>query len=134
MSAYICDNKTISCIAEGFNIYDTPYTAKDYKRPTGWLIDVNDIRNGIGQSLLNQNYASVNARYGEDTKTPRFKYEDILCTPNNLIGCIRCYEYQACETDGYEESEVHKSLLRLKLDVLNRLVGETTWGYPEEEE
>lgn len=142
MSAYICDNKTISALAKAFEQYATRergYDADDYNPPRGFIIDINDIRQAVGQSLLNQNYASVNDRYGEDTKAPVFQYEDVFINEGIVYGCIRCYEYQSCETDDYFESKIHASMNWLKVAMLERLIrkgGMDTdgWGYPEEDE
>lgn len=140
MSAYICDNKTISALAKAFEQYETRergFDADDYEKPTGWIIDVMGIRNAVGQSLLNQNYRSVNYRYDEYTSTPKFQFEDVPIDEGIVYGCIRCYEYQACETDDYFESKIHKSMNWLKAEMLKRLIrkcGMDTdgWGYPEE--
>jgi len=88
VSAYIVNDETISVIVKGFVEYDVDYTADDY-RPD---------RCSIGQSLLNQNYKSVNYRYNESTKPHSFQYTNININEGMLLGCIDCYEYQACET------------------------------------
>ena len=141
MSAYVVDSKTISALAKAFECYEVEYKAENYKdtNPFGCkaFVDVGALRHDIGQSLLDQNYKSVNYRYGEDTKTPDFKFEDVDIDEGIVYGCIRCYDYQACETDDYFESEIYKSLERLKAKMLERLIckcGMDTdgWGYPEE--
>lgn len=130
MSAYICDNKTISAIAKGFEQYKTSrfeYEAENYKPSKGlggmgFIFEVRDNEQAIGQSLLEQNYASVNYRYGEEEEVPKFEYEDVHIDEGIVYGCIRCFEYQACETPDYNTSQMHKSLLRLKDELLCRLL------------
>ena len=137
MSAYVVDNKTISAIAKAFETYGVEYKAENLKNtnPFGcaWIIDVESLRHDIGQSLLDQNYASVNYRYSEETETPDFKYEDVEINEGIIKGCIDCYDYQACETDDYFKSDIYKSLQKLKEKLLERLISrqgyEVPWGY-----
>lgn len=133
MSAYIVDNKTISAIAKGFEVYGVIYEAEDYINPMQVIYNAKGILNGIGQSLLNQNYKSVNYRYSENTKTPKFEYEDVEINEGILLGCIECYEYQACETSDYFESDIHESLSRLKNAMLQKMIKakgqQIPWGY-----
>lgn len=139
MSAYVVDNKTISAIAKAFDVYEADYRAENYINTNKSIvfIDVGALRHDIGQSLLDQNYKSVNYRYNEEEPTPYFEFEDVDIDEGIVYGCIRCYNYQACETDDYFESEIYKSLERLKTKMLERLMhkcGMNTdgWGYPDE--
>lgn len=133
MSAYIVNNETISAIVKGFETYGVEYEAEDYRRPIQVIIDLQELRNGIGQSLLEQNYKSVNYRYDEDTKTPEYHYEDVEINEGILLGCINCYNYQASENYDYYDSELYRSLIRLKDEMLERLITEKgydiPWGY-----
>ena len=133
MSAYIVDNKTISAIAKAFVDYQVTFNADGYIRPIQIIVNLNELRQGIGQSLLNQNYASVNYRYNEDTEVPKFEYEDVEIDEGIVYGCIRCYEYQACETQGYYYSWLHTSLAELEREILERLIRAkglaAPWGY-----
>ncbi len=139
MSAYIVDNKTISALAKAFDLYGVKYKAENYNstNPFGaaWIVDVESMRHDIGQSLLDQNYKSVNARYGEDTETPDFEYEDVEINEGIVHGCIRCYNYQACETDDYFESAIYNSLKNLDYAMYERLIKRAgyniPWGYEE---
>ena len=142
ISAYICDNKTISAIAKAFEQYatrDFGYKAPDYKPSYSFIIEVGENEQRIGQSLLNKNVASVNYRYDEDRPAPVFEYEDVKIDEGIVYGCIRNYEYQACEEPDYFECDVHKSLARLKEQMLRRLIKRCgmngdCWGYPDDEE
>ena len=133
MSAYIVSNETISAIAKAFDTYGADYKAEDYERPIQIIIDLNELRRGIGQSLLNQNYASVNYRYNENIEVPVFEYEDVDIDEGIVYGCIQCYEYQACETDDYYDSQIHISLKFLKNALLKSLLRKNgltaRWGY-----
>ena len=135
MSAYIVDNKTIHAIVKGFRVYGAAFAAEDYKNAVSVITSVKAMSNAIGQSLLNQNYKSVNCRYRENTETPKYNYEDVKINEGILIGCIDCYEYQACETDDYFNSDIHYSLLRLKGKIIERMIKEKgqeiPWGYED---
>lgn len=133
MSAYIVSNETIHAIVKGFEVYGAEYEAEGYTRPIQIIIDLKEIREGIGQSLLDQNYKSVNYRYRENTETPKYNYEDVEINDGIVLGCINCYIYQACETDDFFDSKLYKSLLRLKEAMLERMIQakgyDVPWGY-----
>lgn len=123
MSAYVVSHETISVLVKGFEIYGVDYKAENYEKPIQIIIDINELRKGIGQSLLDQNYKSVNQRYSEnELVTPEFIYKDLNVDAGMIYGCIKCYEYQACETDDYFESNLHYSLMRLKDAMLKRYI------------
>lgn len=135
MSVYIVDNKTIHAIVKGFRVYVAAFDTEDYNNAVSDITSDKAMSNVIGQSLLNQNYKSVNCRYRENTETPKYNYEDVKINEGILIGCIDCYEYQACETDDYFNSDIHYSLLRLKNKIIERMIKEKgqeiPWGYED---
>lgn len=122
MSAYIVSDETISVIAKGLVEYGVECRGVHFD--TMQVILVNGRYKPIGQWLLDQNYKSVNFRYGEDTPTPEFEYKDVEADLGVLLGCIECYIYQACETADFTESEIYKSLMQLKDRMLKRLIKE----------
>ena len=132
MSAYIVSNKTISAIAKAFTIYGTVYHAANYFPKPSMIKTRGSEIIDIGQSLLDQNYASVNARYCEKTQAPKFFFEDVEINEGVAVGCINCYIYQACETPDFETSELYYSLKRLKDRILERFINkagqEIPWG------
>lgn len=130
MSAYICDDETISAIAKAFVDYGVMFDAKDYKPTTSWFIDVNELRKEIAQSLLNQNYESVNYRYGEDTPTPPVNYIDVVIDEGIVYGCIKNYEYQSCETDDWYGSRIRFSLKQLERKILERCLNKLGMKVP----
>lgn len=119
MSAYIVSHETISVLVKAFEIYGVDYKAENINN------DLNK-KKRIGQSLLDQNYASTNIGYSEKELnsfiTPEFIYKDLDVDAGIIYGCIQCYEYQACETDDYFESKLHFSLMRLKDAMLKRYI------------
>lgn len=137
MSAYIVNDETISAIVKGFEIYGAIYDAEGYRKPNSIIINITDLRNSIGQHLLNQNYASVNWRYREDEEPRKFEYVDIPnINPGMILGCIHCYNYQTCEADiegkDYFESNLYQSLTELEECMLVRYITndgyEVPWG------
>lgn len=130
MSAYVVSHETISVLVKSFEIYGVDYKAENINN------DLNK-KKRIGQSLLDQNYASVNQLYSKNELksfiTPEFIYKDLDVDAGMIYGCIQCYEYQACETDDYFESELHFSLIRLKDAMLKRYIRNEnlriTYGY-----
>lgn len=119
MSAYVVSHETISVLVKGFEIYGVDYKAENINN------DLNK-KKRIGQSLLDQNYASTNIGYSKKELnsfiTPEFIYKDLDVDAGMIYGCIQCYEYQACETDDYFESKLHFSLMRLKDAMLKRYI------------
>lgn len=131
MSCYIVSKKTIDVIVKGFEDYGVDYRAKNYKTDNCQLIVLRGRRNdAIGQSLLNQNYASVNYCYHEDNKIPEYHFSDVEYNEGMLLGCINCYLYQACETEDFFETELYRSLRRLKEAMLEQLIEEKGQDIP----
>lgn len=130
MSAYVVSHETISVLVKAFEIYGVDYKAENINN------DLNK-KKRIGQSLLDQNYASTNIGYSEKELnsfiTPEFIYKDLDVDAGMIYGCIQCYEYQACETDDYFESKLHYSLMKLKDAMLKRYIRnenlEIPYGY-----
>lgn len=120
MSAYIVSDETISVIAKGLVEYGIE--TREVELSDAQIIIANLRYKPFGQWLLDQNYKSVNYRYDEDTKAPEFEYKEIEADEGTLLGCIKCYEYQACETPNYDKSEIHSCLSQLKEEMLERLI------------
>ena len=116
MSCYIVSDETISVIAKALVE----------------LVFTNLRCQPIGEWLLEQNVKSFCYRYDEKMPMPKFKYQDIEADEGTLLGCIECYEYQSCNTEDYETSEIHRWLTRLKDKMLKRLIEqkgqEIRWG------
>lgn len=85
----------------------------------------------LGQLLWRENHKSVNARYGERKRTPRFQHDSQAMAawpyPSPGQGCIRelarrpallfkqagCYHYQSCEHPTWERSAAASMITRL---------------------
>lgn len=116
MSAYICEPKTFD------RIVTYVFTNKEY---FGWLIrEYGDAQN-LGQTLVNENYRSVNARYNE-TDTP-FEYA-YTYTPEPLmqvLSSVDCLNYQSCETDDWNQTKAYEILDHIKDSILRKLIKQT---------
>ena len=137
MSAYIVSDETVSVIVKAFEVYKVNYIGEGYNE---FKIDnLDKKRQAIGQSLLNQNYKSVNYRYREYDEPHKFRFTDINLMVNGkldkglIVGCIDCYNYQACETEDYWQSHIYHSLRWLKDKILDQYIKqdgfEKSWGY-----
>ena len=125
MSAYIVDNETINTIVNGFR--EGKIDLHNYKiagdsqgcEHIAW-----NRSQMIGQALLDQNYASVNYRYDEDTTPGRFEFtkESGHVNLKELHEAIREYNYQACETPNYNQSGIKHALDRLNSWMTGRLL------------
>ncbi len=123
MSAFICNNETITCIARAFVEYGVEFRGGEPKSAMDMiLVDTNKETKRIGQALLAENYRSVNFRYNENTEVPEFEPAEVEFDEGTVLGCIDCYEYQSCEPDDWEETLVFKDLVELKATILKRLV------------
>ena len=143
MSCYVVDKKVIDLMVSW--IFDhNDYKAENYSYNGygGILFDVSEMRNAIGQSLLDANYDSVNYRYDENRKAPTYEYsEDALresCKNGtyqaDVYSAIQEYNYQACETENYFESELYHSLQDVKEGMLVGLLKRVCpnadgWGF-----
>lgn len=139
MSCYVCSNETISVIANAFAKYEVTYYEDFMNKPAIYTLYPNSIEViKIGQSLLDQNYRSVNERYDEDTPAPAFKLKKIENVNEGMIvGCINNYMYQSCETEDWMGSAIYISLNKLKNAILEQLIRnkgqEIVWGIDQKE-
>ena len=143
MSCYVVDKKVIDLMVSW--IFDhNDYKAENYSYNGygGILFDVNEMRNAIGQSLLDANYDSVNYRYDEGKKAPTYEYSEDACLESrknktyeaDVYSAIQEYNYQACETENYFESELYHSLQDAKESMLVGLLKQQCpkadgWGF-----
>ena len=77
----------------------------------------------LGQLLLDENYRSVNYRYESD-ESGKFRYNPIvICTPVEVVKLCDSYQYQACETDDWMDTEAWAVYHALRERAINRLPG-----------
>lgn len=133
MSAYIVSDETVSVIVKALEIYNITHYANDYYE------FVNKKRQILGQSLVDQNYRSVNYRYIDQMTPHKFEFTDINLMVNGkldtglIVGCIDSYEYESSENKEYYGSSIQYFLKSLKNAILNQYIKqdgfEISWGY-----
>jgi hypothetical protein len=82
----------------------------------------------IGRVLLRENERSVNQRYQENDAGIADSYEwrrfpNRRLTPVNILKACSCFDYQACETDDYEESVAHRIIDAIRHTAIGSLPG-----------
>jgi hypothetical protein len=86
------------------------------------LVPVSDATK-TGQMLWDENYASINARYRETEKAPRYKFKGVEAPLHDaaIVRQARCYDYQTCEHAEWEGSEARRLVdaLVAKLEARN---------------
>lgn len=80
----------------------------------------------VGQTLWRENYRSVNARYGERSRTPHYtlKTTEAPLLPAAVVHAVGCYSYQACEHRGWEKSAARKLCDALRIAAESRMTPE----------
>lgn len=71
----------------------------------------------MAQTLRDQNTASLRACYGEGVETAseiRFVRHLGEFNPIAIVKLCYCYDFQACETDGYRDTEAAKFIRRVR--------------------
>ena len=128
MSAFIVSHDHIDALLTFAKLHRVSYYVPQSicNKPGGARVDItSQTATEIGAILLTENERSVYARYkdcgpgnapgtiGEDAANYRFKeFGELLRLPMAvqcawiLNGC-RCFDYQACETDNYEDTLAH---------------------------
>jgi len=78
----------------------------------------------VGAMLLAENQRSVNYRYNEqETEEPYTHGPSSRRSPVEILLAIACYEYQACETPDWEQSEAAEFCRVLQLQLIHQLPG-----------
>jgi len=103
----------------------------------------------VGQMLWDENIASINARYPDTIESPEgmpgpigenyqygphqnpTSYEPTI-NPLQVLSSLFCFEYQACEHDGWEGSEAFAFCESLRKTAIYALPGmdDLKWGAP----
>ena len=96
----------------------------------------NEVLELLGQKLIDGNYTSVNFRYSENDKAPKFKY--VPCQRRESVSLgqflkyLACLNYQSCEPDDYYKNDdsVFWDIYNLERFGSSRVNGyeDATWG------
>jgi hypothetical protein len=128
MSAFVVSNKHISALVKAAHCSypgNGPYYYW-HNESHFFLGNLED----IGQKLVDENLRSVNYRYDEQ-ECP----EPFILTPTPdyplaaLLKACDCYEYQACETPDWRDTEAWAILDAIRSNIISRLPGyeEAEW-------
>jgi hypothetical protein len=79
----------------------------------------------LGQTLIDENYRSVNCRYRETTEAPRYKFVPFTGPMNPLAVIQACgkYDYQACETEDYRDTPAAQWIRKIERKAIRALPG-----------
>lgn len=140
MSAFVLSKKHIDAMltfavnynrGEGMHLYGLE------DKPVHLRLDQQNELNRVGQELVNQNVRSVNYRYRAsehiDQSEPdiyTFAMYRKPLSPVEILKACQCYDYQACETDDYQETKAAKLVETIRHYAINSLPGydKAQWG------
>lgn len=80
----------------------------------------------VGAMLWAENQRSVNFRYTEDEIEEPYQFERMPGTPIPpviVLKALQCFEYQACESDDWRETEAYAFCQALRKRAISRLGG-----------
>jgi len=128
MSAYLLDDKEISAIINWGCDSDTTYFWN------GSHIKLRQYPEETAQVLLDENYKSINYRYKEADKPHKINFErnhvSHIFNDGEIAKAVNCYEYQACETHEWHNSQAKTICRGIKDTIIRRLPGYEAgfWG------
>lgn len=119
MSAFVVSDKHISAM-----IQTVTMSGRASYYWNGERHDMRGQRQEIGQKLLDENYRSVNARYSDSDEPHQFVMQRVdRVSMVQLIKACHCYNYQACETNDWNETEAHAIVKGIEAYAVRRLPG-----------
>ncbi len=151
MSAYLVNDDTLDLLTSALLWSNNPLAVRvqhpagpDTLPPRGdlagsagqpWVYYTHEDVQQVRDELKLENLASVRARYPNadfetlNTGATRFRpiYQD-QATPAEMLGALRCYEYQACETDEWELSHAYALCKAIKNRIVSQL-SDGLWEY-----
>jgi len=156
MSAYIVDREHILYLVRAAISHELcayPHDpalswAWNVNRETGRIKRADTNTKGlvdVGNMLWDENRESVSYRYQDSENLPGPIGEDYTITakdfhipladidPVQVLKACDCYEYQACEHQGWKDSEAHAFIQALRGRAIGALPGyeEAEWGAPK---
>ena len=131
MSAYIVDHDHIDALLSYAIEHHVTYVT-----PTRSLVEITKINaTEIGRILLDENERSVRHRYpdsgpddlpgtiGEDSASYKFREWASPLAPMTILNACDGFDYQACETDDYDQSLAATIINRIRGWAVRRLPG-----------
>jgi len=138
MSAFEVDNTHIDALlTAGMHRAYTNYgplgwmEGPAYGAPNGHRVELTrETADRMGAILLAENQRSVNHRYSKDDLEEIYTFKRLEGYPHPLVilRALQCYEYQACETDDWEDSEAYRFCAALRSAAIRILTNDVdTW-------
>jgi len=155
MSAYMVDREHViylvkAAISKQLSLYDGGSIQWFYNGEQQQLrvLESMDRLVDIGQMLWNENLKSINSRYPDTIDNPQDipgpidedfiiqptdfrRLNWIEFKPSQVLASIRCYNYQACEHEGWSSSEAHAFINALKEKCISVISDKGKWGAPK---
>ena len=137
MSAFIVSEYHLDSMLSFFNLHQGTVSLK--KKETGeWYAlnssSIEDLQI-MKQILADQNYRSVNERYQETEPAPVMSAKVLFerVSPVQIIKACNCYDYQACETDDYQQTDANRICDAIRASAIDELPGyeEAQWEMNE---
>jgi len=102
-----------SFLVSEYHIHAILTAFKESKKPYSSISEAELTR--IGNTLVKANYKSVNARYNESGKAPKYTFKSVkLHTPIEIFRACHCLEYQSSDYDGWNRSKAKRLLIKIK--------------------
>ncbi len=148
MSAYLVEDDLIDYILT-FMMRHSRQPSSVYIEGKGWMPCSQEIceahtrrsfADWIGQMLIDANYASLTARYGDNSEPHEYRFREHTghrfdCWRQAALQVIKAcdnFDYQACETRDYEASAAHRIIFDIRNCAIRALPNydSGTWGAP----
>ena len=135
MSAFLMSNDEFNTIISHF-IDPNNRTGEGAWLKIGDRYDYLSAQNSaeVAEILRAENVRSISAKYGDGNVEP-YEFEYIPSARKrpvgNIIGALDCYEYQACESDDWNESNALEIVQGLRKHLLKTIAEKDdtyTWG------
>lgn len=144
MSAFIVNPHHLDVMLSYFNRHDGYVTLRKKQIPDDALIeerwytlrgsDIDELRT-MKQILSDQNCRSINERYNEQKAPPIAEFHLVhrKFSPVDIIKACNCYEYQACETEDYQQTDAARISDAIRSTAIGNLAGyeEAAWEIRE---
>lgn len=134
MSAYIVSHNLIDVLLT----FASDTKASYYVEATQCRVDITRVNaTEVGRILLTENERSIYSRYtdcspgsdnrpgtiGEDAQTYDFKRWPSAISAVSVLKACSCFDYQACETDDYEQTLAHTIIDAIRRSAIRKVPG-----------
>ena len=125
VSAYVVSDEHIRALVEAGLWFGEQERFRWYWRGERRAVSA-DNASAVGSMLLAENVRSVNYRYGEEREAVVYAHQVAPVrndTHAQVLKAIACYEYQACETGAWKDTEAAAYCEMLRQAVIRDLPG-----------